>query len=348
MSAIFCRTLPLQEDIGYGLDQGATNRRFCATGRECKVGPSDIFGSLEEALDDDFSALGFRPCAAVLALPGTYDRTGRLAFTNLTWPSVTVEELSVRYGGIKFELVNDMQAALLGATCVDRDQLVLLKQGNPHPSRHRSVLTLSSGVNWTSGPAGLDLQMAREAGHTRLALTGPITKLVEWVSKHIGASASIENLLSGNQGVGNIVEFLLSEGHPSLDGILDFVAVAKEIQYARRRGVTVSELMTAGALQGHPFWVATARIYAELLGYLVNEIVVGDLVGELLIQGPVLNGTPGFAEWVFAKPEFQAAMVSHGMEKSFIADDVTVYGVPTDIPMATLGAECRARALIQS
>ncbi len=61
----------------------------------------------------------------------------------------------------------------------------------------------------------------------------------------------------------------------------------------------------------------------------------------------VINGTPGFGEWLFdpKNTHLLKALESTGMAKSFIAQDVTILGVPEEANMAALGAQRYAQTL---
>jgi hypothetical protein len=108
----------------------------------------------------------------------------------------------------------------------------------------------------------------------------------------MGAGASIEDLLSGSRGVEHIIDYLV------LSGLYLPNKYRADLTEAREDG-GVGPLMTHGAVSGNPLWGQAALLYGELLGYLINQIVVSELVGDLYIQGAVFNDTPGFAEWLF-------------------------------------------------
>jgi glucokinase len=336
MQATPSRTLPRHRNKGYGLDLGKTNWRTFVTGHEPNGGSSSSFRSLEELLECDFRDRGFLPGLAVLAIPGT-EVDGRIQPTQLPWPSLTVEDLEEKFG-TEFEIINDMQAAQIGATCEDDGRLTKLYIGGEfNPNRHLCVLTLSSGINWCTGTNTTSLPLAREGGHIGLAVPtkGRIADLVAYVTDCMGARASIEDLLCGSRGVEHIIDYLL------LSGLCPPNKYRAELNGAREDG-EVGSLMTHGAVSGNPLWGQAALLYGELLGYLINQIVVSELVGDLYIQGAVFNDTPGFAEWLFAYSPIREAMVGKGMKMSHVAREVRVSGVPSNINMAARGAERRA------
>lgn len=110
----------------YGLDVGGSQARTLCRGGPMYTYSSKSRASLEELLEEDFSKRGFTPEFAVLALPAAYQNQ-RLEFPNLNWPSVAPKELEKRFDA-KFTIINDMQAAQLGAVTFDRGRLTLLKQ----------------------------------------------------------------------------------------------------------------------------------------------------------------------------------------------------------------------------
>jgi glucokinase len=338
MQATLSSTLPLHRDKGYGLDLGKTNWRTLATGHEPNGGRSSSFRCLEQLLDCDFRDRGFLPGAAVLAIPGT-EVDGKIQPTQLPWSPFTVGELEEKYG-TKFEIINDLQAAQIGATYEDHGRLTELYIGGEfNPNRHLCVLTLSSGINWCTGTNTTSLPLAREGGHISLAVPtkGRIADLVAFVTDCMHARASIEDLLSGSRGVEYIIDYLLHSGLYLTN------KYRADLNEARESG-GVGSLMTHGAVSGNPIWGQAALLFGELLGYLINQIVVSDLVGDFYIQGAVLNDTPGFAEWLFEYSPVRDVMVSKGMKMSHVARELRIYGVPSDINMATRGAERRAHS----
>ncbi len=329
-----CNTLEHHDYVPYGADIGGTVARSLCLGRTCDYPVSD-YASLEELLAADFQRRSCIPGTIALALAGTYVN-GRITITNNpTWPSVTQEELEARFGA-SVRIINDMQAAHLGAATFDREQLTLLKVGEPHPSRYLTVLTLSSGVNCATGLPDGSLPLARELGWTCLPIPPDYSHttngLARFIARNTRAPIVVEDLLSGTKGVDNIVDFLQWHFHRASP------ATAQEIQERRKQGKDSAELMAVGVMADDPFWTEVASVYAKLLGYLLRQIVIGELAGEVIIQGSVLNGTPGFAEWLFQNTGLLEILTDEAMEKSDIAREVMIYGLPSKIELGVTGA----------
>jgi hypothetical protein len=206
--------------------------------------------------------------------------------------------------------------------------------------RHLSVITFSTGVNLATGLFEGPLSLAREMGHIRVGTDSNTNAgdIVQNVSSYIGKPASIEDLLSGSKGIPNLVAAAYSYRFTDL-------RTEREIADARLAG-RLGQAMTEGAIRAADYWTDLATDFAELLGLALNQLVVGELVSELFIQGSVVNGTPGFAEWLFSDAtDLVANLISDGMEKSHVAKDVQVWGVPEEASMAALGAQQYAASL---
>lgn len=333
------RNLPAR-DVGFGLDLGGTQWRCCCDGHT-EAGKTDEWTSLEGLLDAIFATQKFIPAQLVLALPAAY-KDGRLVFTNLDWPSVTERELEGRYG-VGVEVINDMQAAQLGAQAIDRKQLNLLVGGKPHPSRHLTVLTLSTGVNWATGLRDGLLALAREQGHVRLVIPSETfaADYVAWLEEILDRAVSIEDALGGKSGVDRIVDYLV------INTASKFNTDEWKLVLKQRYAGGDSAPLMAKLAKSVTFWEEVASIYGGLLGVVLGQIVVGELVGELVIQGSVFNGTPGFAKWLIEKTRLSEFLVSKGMKQAHVAEEVTIYGVPQDVHLGALGAESRAQAKLE-
>jgi len=329
------------------LDVGATGFRYSCGSLEGS-GSVRSFSSLEGLLDyvvDDAEL-----DAMVLAIAGCMDSDGRTSLTNLDWPSVHADELSERYH-CTVEILNDVQAAQIGASAVDPMLLTRLKQGREMPGRHLTVLTLSSGVNWATGRWDGSVPLAREAGHTLLAVPPTMMPLVNqllgYIKEQLGMTpASIEHVLSGGQGIDFIISFLEQanrgngEGGPLLDD-----ATRQVITRYRQYDEPLAPLMTREAVKGHPFWRSAGILYQLALTNLLYQIVIGELVGTLVIQGSVLNRTPGFARLAIHDHRSLWESPVWG-EKGDIIRDVTILGVPPGVELGLLGAQKRAQALL--
>jgi len=301
--------------------------------------------SLHSLLATDFVIRRFIPEVAVLALPGSWEHdpeTGRhFTFTNLGWQPVTEADLASTLGIGQVKIINDLQAALLGARCVNRTRLTPLKQGSgAWEGRNLGAATFSTGYNRSTGTRTGALPLGREEGHVRLA-TDPGSEAARLIAYHYlidRKPLSTENLISGGQGIYNIVAYLMERGERADERTMVEIMATDAHKFG--------ELMTPGALAGDKFWVRVANIYGELLGYALHEYVTGELIGELFLQGSVLNGTPGFAEWLFDNTRVLELLVSAGMEKEHLGREVQIWGVPEAVNMAALGAQWYAAVLL--
>jgi glucokinase len=331
----------------YGGDYGGTRFRQAASrpGEDEVYDRGDIrrYDGLVALLQDCFGKLGFVPEVAVIAVAGNW-RDGMWDFTNLPWDPVTEQEVLKATGVRRLLFINDMQAAQRGAVHVRRDDLVLLKPGRVQPGRSICAFTSSTGVNHNSGVPGESLPMPRESGHIRPAVPidfSDVTRLVRFASRQY--DATVEDLIGGQRGPGMIADYVTREIMTPSE------RVRSDIDARRAAGKDLAPLMTNGVMTGDPFWLRVGVLYADLLGYVLNTVIVGDLVGELVLQGSVIMGTPGFAQWMF-DPESTSLsrnLVSAGLPKSYVAVDCAVWGAPEEASMAALGSERIARSMLQ-
>jgi glucokinase len=315
-----------------GIDCGGRRARFF-DGQSFRPYNSCEFAQAEDMLEEHFTAHNGIPACVVLALPGNPDKYGIWSMVNLPW-QVSREGLEAAFG-TRFEIINDLQAALLGTRHFDRSKLNLLKLGKPAADcfGNELVLTLSTGVNGCLGFRVPELAPAREMGWTRLGVDpgSDSWKLIEYLSNRDGKPVAVEHLLGGRQGIANIAEFLCR-------GSGDLVSAKHWPVVSQIDRSMLGIEMTSGALAGFRFWVEVATLYGELLGYLLNRVVIDGTADEIIIQGSVLNRTPGFAEWLFRHTPVVELMVSLGGEKDFIARDCSVYGVPPPLELGVIGA----------
>lgn len=331
----------------YGGDYGGTRFREAASrpGEDEVYGRGDIrrYRGLLALLQDRFSKLGFVPEVAVIAIAGNW-RDDMWDFTNLPWDSVTEQEVLKATGVRRLLFINDMQAAQRGAVHVQRGNLVLLKPGRLQAGRSICAFTSSTGVNHNSGVSDEALSMPRESGHVRPAVPIDFSDVMHLV--HFASSqhdATVEDLIGGQRGPDMIADYVTQKIMTPSE------RVRRDIDERRAAGKNVAPLMTNGVITGDSFWFRVGRLYADLLGYVLNAVIVGDLVGELVLQGSLIMGTPGFAQWMF-NPEntnLRKNLVSTGLPKSYVAVDCTVWGAPEAASMAALGAERIARSMLQ-
>ena len=328
----------------YGSDFGGTAFREAThlPGHPVVLARGDIrcYAGLIPMLLDRFGKLGYVPEIAVIAIAGNW-RDGRWDFTNLpAWETVTEQEVLAATGVRIMRFINDMQAAKVGATIVPRDRLVLLKDGAPQPGRSIAALTASTGNNFNSGEPDASLSMHREAGHVRVPVPidfSDVMYLVADASRD--HHATVEDLIAGQRGPAMIAHYVATSSQPPRN-------VLKQLDNTPPK--EVGKLMTYGVMDHVPFWTRVGRLYADVLGYVLNSVIVGDLVGELIVQGSVIMGTPGFAQWMFNPKNTSLLdnLISTGLPKSYVAEDCTVWGAPDDANMATLGAERIARSFL--
>lgn len=335
-------------EIALGLDLGAS--RWRALWRTDTLheleGESGDFESLQHLLAHIFTIMKCIPVSMNLAMPGTY-AGGEFTFTNLAYPPVTKEGLLQEIFGdldlATIEFDNDLKAAREGAVVIERSKLKQLRAGVPDPLRNLCTLTTSTGTNWSSGDA-------REGGHIRLGVPADETELIElikYASERLGAPASAENLVGGAEGPEWIAKYLIDRDMNDGRHLSDRQRRLKHslltaMERAQRSENGCGRLMTEGALDGDPFWMEVAALWGKLLACFLHTIVTTDVVGELIIQGPLLNGTEDFAEWLFKMRPFKRLLFEPGMKMDKITRDLVIYLVPEGVKLGVIGAFTQA------
>ena len=158
------------------------------------------FDSLEAVLDQGRTLSGVTGRSLehmVLAVPGpVHDDPVRL--TNINWQFERAA-LQERYQAERLTVVNDFQAAALGAVSAPPDSLKTLNAGEKAVG---PVVVTGAGTGlgmaWFPGTPGLDLPRATEGGHLDFAPASPQQlALYRWLADRYG-HVSYERILSGN------------------------------------------------------------------------------------------------------------------------------------------------------
>lgn len=172
--------------------------------------------------------------AMVLALPGPVHRDP-VRLTNIDW-EISRDALGRRFGGARVLLVNDFQAAAVGAMGVPESERLVL---NPAPADNGPVVVTGAGTGlgmaWLPHADHDGLPHATEGGHMDF---GPgnarEADLYAWLAERYG-HVSYERIVSG-QGLVDTDHFLRGRIDPSLSAP-DVVAAARNADPVARDAV---------------------------------------------------------------------------------------------------------------
>ena len=170
--------------------------------------PSSEFDSLEEALCSyrrDFAA----DCeVASLGVAGPVFKR-RCQATNLPWV-IDADDLEMRLGLRRVELLNDLEAQAYGIAALDQKQLLTLHAGEPQPG-NAAMIAAGTGL----GQAGLYFDghrltpFATEGGHADFAPRDEREfSLLLFLKQRFGGRVSWERVLSG-PGLVNLFDFVV-------------------------------------------------------------------------------------------------------------------------------------------
>ncbi len=235
------------------------------------------FSSLEEILDrfvDSASRRALR--AACFAVAGPVI-DGRSKATNLPW-ELDEERLAERLGS-RVRLVNDLEGAGHGLSCLGQDQVEVLQAG---VKRRGSVALIAAGTGLGEGfivqtPDG-DHVIASEGGHADFAPRTELeTALLGYLRRECG-HVSYERVLSG-PGLHNIYRSLRDSGF------------ADEPDWLRERLATddpsaaISEIGLAG---GHPLCATALDVFVSVYGAEAGNLALKTFaLGGVFVAGGI-------------------------------------------------------------
>lgn len=179
-------------------DIGGTNARFAfvegaVPGPAIRL-PTADFETFEPVLEAALDALPGATTAteAVIAAAGPVLGEA-IDLTNLPW-RIERSAVSIRLGGARVRLLNDMEAVALALPVLGPDHRVALRAGLP-PEQPRPMLAVNVGTGFGAALAVPTperwVAVPGEPGHMRLAPLGPEE------GRHFRGFASVEDLLSG-------------------------------------------------------------------------------------------------------------------------------------------------------
>ncbi len=155
--------------------------------------------------------------AMVLALPGPV-HGDRIQLTNIDW-QVDRQRLVKRLPGTDIHLINDFQAAAVGALAQPADKIVTLNPGTPRRAGPAVVTGAGTGLGlaWFARGDQACLAQATEGGHADFAPNNQLQRqLLEHLGKRYG-HVSWERLLSGS-GLAAIYCFIQGCDAQTIDG----------------------------------------------------------------------------------------------------------------------------------
>ena len=176
------------------------------------------FDSLEAVIDHGQAMSGLAGQALdhmVLAVPGPV-HADPVQLTNIAW-QLHRDRLRERYQAAQLTVVNDFQAAALGAVAEPRDRLKTLNS----VARDEGPVVVAGagtglGMAWLSDSSGARLPQATEGGHLDFAPTnaGQLA-LYRWLAGRYG-HVSYERILSGD-GLADTYRFIVGDDSRTMD-----------------------------------------------------------------------------------------------------------------------------------
>lgn len=226
----------------------------------------------------------------VLALPGPV-HAEPVRLTNIDW-SVSRERLRERYASERVELVNDFQAAALGAVAAPAGQLRLLNAGAGEADGPVVVTGAGTGLGmaWFGGRPDGRPPRATEGGHLDFA---PNDRQQEALYSHLAeryGHVSYERILSGD-GLLGLYRWLA--GDPAAD----------------------PATVKARAVAGEDAAVEAVRLFVRVFGaYAGNLALAFNPAGGIYLCGGL---TAHLADW-FEPAAFVAAFAAKGRMRELV------------------------------
>ncbi len=288
------------------------------------------FDALLEAFLDE---AGGRPEVLCVGVAGPV-LEGRCAATNLPW--VLDEAALAEHTGIaRVHLLNDVEAAALGALELETGRLVALNPDARRRRGNRAMLAPGTGLgeavlHWSDGGYR---PMATEGGHADFAPRDALEDgLLVYLRDALDGHVSVEHVLSG-PGIRRIYNYLAEVGD-----LAEPARTAERIREAQDPSAVIGELALAGE---SPRCRRTLEVFIGLLAAEAGNLALRSLaVGGVLIGGGIaprilpLIGSPRFMAGFSAKGRFHDLLRAMPVE------------VVTDPAAPLLGAAARGRQLL--
>lgn len=288
-----------------------------------EVFSSQDFGSLEEAMCAYRRDKAADCAVASIGVAGpVFSR--RCQATNLPWV-VDADDLELRLGLRRVELLNDLEAQAYGIAALDQKHLLTLHAGEPQPG-NAAMIAAGTGL----GQAGLYFDghrltpFATEGGHSDFAARNEREyRLLRFLQKRLAGRVSWERVLSG-PGLVNLFDFMVEvencEPQDELRARMEIGDPAAEISSAAMAG-------TCQAAE------AALDLFVELLGSESANLAL-----KLMARGGVFLGG-GIAPKILdrlRRPGFLEAFCSKGRMRPILERMPIVVVLASDT--ALLGA----------
>lgn len=318
------------------IDLGATNIRFAqaeyhdAGGGQWHLGPvsrlaAADYASLGSAIESYIARVGTRPKACGVGVPGPVrDRTARI--TNLPWHIDARELEAILQAPVA--LMNDLEAHAHGALAQGNNGCTVLRSGRPDPMGNAAMIVPGTGLGealmFRDPQSGTLVPKASEGAHASFSpVTDEDIELLQFLrsrQEHV----SWERVVSGRDGLRNILEFLLETGRTSVD---------PERQSYLRELPDIGAVLLQDASKGHAYAMQVLERFTIYLG-----AEAGNLALKALATGGVYIGG-GLCKRVFdmvSIEHFYRGFVAKGRFRAMLAD-IPIYRVD-DPDVALVGA----------
>jgi len=238
----------LAADIGGTYSRLAWSPDGTAPGEQEQVFNNADFDSLEAVIDRGLAMRGLagQPIEyLVLAVPGPV-HDDPVVLTNIHW-QLHREALKARYQATRLTILNDFQAAALGAVAEPSERLKTL---NPANRGDGPVVVAGAGTGlgmaWFADARGTALPRATEGGHLDFAPNNPDQLgLYNWLAGRYG-HVSYERILSGD-GLTDCYRFFAGDRAQATDPAGIASLAGKDDPHARQAVQTFVEIFAAYA-----------------------------------------------------------------------------------------------------
>lgn len=302
------------------IDLGATNIRFAhaeyvnANGGHWRLGPvsrlaAADYPSLGAAIQAFITRGGVRPKACGVGVPGPVrDRAARI--TNLPWHIDARELESILQAPVA--LMNDLEAHAHGALAQGSAACTVLRPGRPDPSGNAAMIVPGTGLGealmFRDPNTGYLVPRASEGAHASFSpVTDEDVELLQFL-RHRQEHVSWERVVSGRDGLRNILEFLVETKR---------VTVASDLLQHLRDLPDIGSTLLKDATNGQAY---ALRVLERFTGYLGAE--AGNLALKALATGGIYIGG-GLCKRVFdlvPMDLFHQGFVAKGRFSAMLAD----------------------------
>jgi predicted NBD/HSP70 family sugar kinase len=270
--------LHLQRPVRLGIDGGGTkiiaawNTR---QGRVCRKYDTRNFPrGFAELLDRIISEMPRHPTHACLGLAGRHLENGTVQLTNVPdWGLLDVAELE-RRTGCRITFCNDMVIAHRGLLAAARGAMVMVKQGVLALVPKVLVMTISTGLNDSTGEPA-------ESGHVGWQPYGEIETLYQqFGQRDVGSSLfTVEQAIAGGGGWFRMAMFVATQMPIDHDK-------GQTLETADKAG-EVSPLIEKWAREGDEFALAIIELYVGILAAHLRGRIMATLATEVILIGSV-------------------------------------------------------------